>query len=78
MEGHFHILKEKNRISPLILTTPTAHPTDPSLLGLKNLAQFPWNADMPGGAEKSVEPGKNVRVAKGVKIDFGVLKGFIE
>ena len=56
----------------------TTHPTDPTLLGLKNLAQLPWSVHMPDGAGKSVEPGKSVRIATGVKIDFGVLKGFIE
>jgi len=48
------------------------------MLGLRNLSTRPWSATMPNGKQKQVEPGKNVRLATGITIEFGVLKGRIE
>ena len=55
-----------------------AHPQNPDMLGLRNLSTRPWSATMANGKQKQVEPGKNVRLATGITIEFGVLKGRIE
>jgi hypothetical protein len=54
-----------------------AHPKDPDTLGLKNLSKRPWSVTMANGEQKQVEPGKNVRLASGVNINFGVLEGVV-
>jgi hypothetical protein len=56
----------------------SAHPNDPQILGLQNLATRAWFATLPDGQETQIEPGRNVRLASGTKINFGVLKGEIE
>ena len=56
----------------------TAHPKDPKLLGLKHLSKRRWKATMADGATKDVDSGKNVRLTRGVEINFGVLKGVVE
>ena len=46
--------------------------------GLQNLATRAWFVTLPDGQETQIEPGRNVRLASGTKINFGVLKGEIE
>ncbi|NBW63887.1 MAG: protein kinase, partial [Synechococcaceae bacterium WB4_1_0192] len=40
-----------------------AHPSDPSLLGLKNLGQEAWMADLSDGRTMELEPGKTCNLA---------------
>ncbi len=54
----------------------TAHPADPSVLGLRNLGGEPWQAAADGTAQE-VAPGRNLRLAAGTRIDFGPLSGSI-
>jgi len=56
----------------------TAHPKKPELLGLRNLSSRPWKVTMPDGTVKDVAPSQNMRLAAGVAVEFGVLKGTIE
>jgi hypothetical protein len=56
----------------------SAHPSDPQILGLQNLATRAWFVTLPDGQETQIEPGRNVRLASGTKINFGVLRGEIE
>ncbi len=49
----------------------TRHPTRPDVLGLKNCGQHPWTATLRDGSSQEIGPGRNIRLADGVKIDFG-------
>lgn len=52
-----------------------AHPADPNTWGLKNRTQEKWVATMPDGSIKDVDPGKSVRLADRVKVQFGKVEG---
>jgi hypothetical protein len=49
------------------------NPNDPSVHGLRNQSQSAWTAYMPNGSVLQVPPGKTVRLATGVRIDFGMV-----
>ncbi len=53
------------------------HPTDPSIWGLRNLSKEKWVITTDDGAILDVEPGRNVRLAVGTKINFGKKEGEI-
>jgi Mg-chelatase subunit ChlD len=53
------------------------HPTDPNIQGLQNLSHLAWRVYLPNGDSIEVKPGKNVRLAAGTRIDFGVIQGEI-
>ena len=48
----------------------TRHPQDPGRWGLKNLTDGRWNFTPPGGAVADLDPGKNVPLANGTRINF--------
>jgi len=52
-------------------------PRDLSILGLKNLSTNSWKAYTPDGQVRMLEPGRLLRLARGVVIDFGSAKGQI-
>lgn len=47
------------------------HPTRPDVLGLKNIGTSPWTATLRDGTEQGIAPQRNIRLARGVKINFG-------
>ncbi len=49
----------------------TRHPTNPSVIGLKNLGATAWSARLRDGSVQAIEPGRNLRLAPGVQVDFG-------
>jgi hypothetical protein len=51
------------------------NPTNPDVLGLKNLSGTPWSAVMPGGSPQQIEGGRSLRLAVGTKINFGTVQG---
>ena len=53
------------------------HPSDPSVWGLRNLADEKWVITTDDGAILDVEPGRNVRLAVGTKVNFGKKEGEI-
>jgi len=53
------------------------NPQDPAVLGLKNLSRQDWTAILPNGQLRRLSPGKTLRLAGGVEIDFGVTRGSI-
>ena len=53
------------------------HPTDPSIWGLRNLSEEKWVITTDDGAILDVEPGRNVRLAVGTKVNFGKKEGEI-
>jgi hypothetical protein len=54
------------------------HPKDPTLWGLKNLSDKKWVITTSDGKMSDVEPGKNVTISNGIKINFGVIDGEIK
>ena len=49
----------------------TRKPDNPSLLGIKNLSRATWSARFADGTSAQAPPGRSVRAASGVLIDFG-------
>ncbi|MEM7568563.1 MAG: PrsW family intramembrane metalloprotease [Pseudomonadota bacterium] len=56
-----------------ILGEVTQHPTRPDVLGLKNTGEKAWTATLRDGSTTTIESGRNLRLAPGVKVDFGGL-----
>lgn len=54
-----------------------AHPTDPKIWGLKNLSKEKWTIQIGDGPWQDVAPGKNARIASGLKIQWGSTTGEI-
>lgn len=48
-----------------------ANPHDPSVLGLKNLMDVPWESSTPDGRRNQVEPGRSLKLTAGTRIHFG-------
>jgi hypothetical protein len=53
------------------------NPTNPAILGLKNLTEGTWSATLANGTRVQVAPGRRVRLAPNYKIDFGGVTGTI-
>jgi len=53
------------------------HPTDPTIWGLRNLSEEKWVITTDDGVILDVEPGRNVRLAVGTKVNFGKKEGEI-
>lgn len=53
------------------------HPTDPSLLVLRNLSKNIWEAVLPDGAVRTIEPAGTVRLIAGTRLVFGSMSGVI-
>jgi len=53
------------------------HPSDPRIWGLKNLSPDVWTAVAPAGEIRTVEPGRSMTLAAGVRIQFGSGEGEI-
>jgi hypothetical protein len=47
------------------------HPTDPRILGLKNLCGSAWSAPAPDGSPRKIEPGRSITLVDGLRIHFG-------
>jgi serine/threonine protein kinase len=56
----------------------TSHPADESILGLHNLGLTPWTATAADGEQHEVQPGRNVRLVPGLRIDFGAVTGHVQ
>ncbi len=55
---------------PGLAADVTTHPTNPSLLGLRNLGAVAWKVTMPNLSIQSVEAQRNVRLVAGMRIEF--------
>jgi len=49
----------------------TRHPTNPNVLGLKNLGEMAWYAQLRDNTVQPIEAQRNLRLAAGMTIDFG-------
>jgi DNA-binding helix-hairpin-helix protein with protein kinase domain len=59
------------------VATVAQHPKDPSVWGLKNLSDEKWSITGFDGSITDVEPGRSVRLAVGLRINFGKKEGEI-
>jgi RsiW-degrading membrane proteinase PrsW (M82 family) len=48
----------------------TSHPSDASILGLRNLGAAAWKVTMPNQSVQTVEAQRNVRLVSGMRIEF--------
>ena len=48
----------------------TVHPQKADVIGLKNLSQQIWRAQMPGYSATPLEPGKTIRLVNGLSLDL--------
>jgi eukaryotic-like serine/threonine-protein kinase len=53
------------------------HPTNPSVWGLKNLADDKWVATTASGEVRDVPPGRTVTIATGTRVQFGASEGIL-
>jgi hypothetical protein len=51
------------------------NPNDPAALGLKNLTNHTWTVVVPDGTQRSIAPGKSIKLAVGTTINFGGVEG---
>jgi DNA-binding helix-hairpin-helix protein with protein kinase domain len=63
--------------APRLAAEVMAHPSDRGIWGLKNCTSEKWVATMPDGEVKDVEPGRSLRLADRVKVNFGKVEGEI-
>jgi DNA-binding helix-hairpin-helix protein with protein kinase domain len=54
-----------------------AHPSDPKVLGLRNLTENAWSASFPDGRNTTIVPGKTIRIMPGLIVDFGSRRGTV-
>ncbi len=47
------------------------HPSRPGVLGLRNSGAWPWTAYLRDGTSQQIDRDQNIRLAPGVRIDFG-------
>jgi RsiW-degrading membrane proteinase PrsW (M82 family) len=53
------------------------HPTEPGLLVLRNLSSATWEAVLPDGSVRDVEPAQTIRLVGNTRLDFGTQHGAI-
>ncbi|MEC9030016.1 MAG: protein kinase, partial [Cyanobacteriota bacterium] len=63
---HFDNLKPPDLKHPVGLVVQ--HPSDPSMLGLKNLTTEPWTAILSNGSKTTVEAGKTCNLAAVIQL----------
>jgi eukaryotic-like serine/threonine-protein kinase len=62
----------------LVLGRVEVHPADPALFGLRNLGEAAWSAAFADGQTAIVAPGRAMRLAPGMKVQFGLKAGVID
>ncbi len=60
-----------------VVAEVTRHPTDPNLLGLRNLSSVIWMASTPSGESREIPSGKTIRLAPGTSVQFASIRGEI-
>ncbi len=72
-----HIDSERRYDFSVPLAEVNQHPNNPNIWGLKNLGAEKWVITTSDGAVKDVDPGRNVTLAQGTRINFGKVEGEI-
>ena len=73
-----HIDRQRRYNFDQAVAATTRHPSDPRTWGLRNLSGSKWVATLPNGNMTDIDPGRNVRLAAGTRINFGTAEGVIE
>jgi len=60
-----------------IVAEVTRHPSDPNLLGLRNLSTVSWTASTSTGESREIPRGKVIRLAPGTAVQFANVRGEI-
>jgi hypothetical protein len=60
-----------------IVALVSRHPTRPREVSLRNRSNQPWTAIEPDGRRTTVEPGRGVELAEGLRLYFGRVEGVI-
>jgi hypothetical protein len=60
-----------------VVAEVTRHPTDPNIIGLKNLSTVSWTAAASGSEWREVLSGKTIRLAPGTSVQFAGIRGEI-
>jgi RsiW-degrading membrane proteinase PrsW (M82 family) len=60
-----------------IVAEVTAHPQDPSKLGLKNCSYQVWIVTLTNGQQTNIDPGRSIKLTIGTRINFGAVTGEI-
>jgi RsiW-degrading membrane proteinase PrsW (M82 family) len=68
LEGQVPRLKAQNGDG--IVAAIEANPNDPAVLGLKNLSTSSWRVVTDRGETRDIAPGRAIRIARGMRIDF--------
>ena len=55
----------------------TQHPRNRDIVGLKNTGTATWSVTLTDGSRRELPPGKNVRLDRGLLIDFAGVAGTI-
>ncbi len=58
-----------------VVAEVTSHPSDPSILGLRNLSIGSWIAMTPNGESREIPAGKTIRLSPGTSVQFGKIRG---
>lgn len=66
-----HLDKDKPFDFGHAMAEVSRHPSNPNILGIKNLSPTRWVLTSADGTAHDVEPGKSIRLDNGVRIDFG-------
>ncbi|MFZ0818423.1 MAG: PrsW family glutamic-type intramembrane protease [Candidatus Acidiferrales bacterium] len=60
-----------------VVAEVTRHPTNPNLLGLRNLSTVSWRASTSTGETREIPSGKTIRLAPGTAVQFASVRGEI-
>jgi RsiW-degrading membrane proteinase PrsW (M82 family) len=60
-----------------IVAEVAAHPQNPNTLGLKNCSDRVWIVTLDNGQQPTIDPGRNIKLVPGTKINFGAVMGEI-
>jgi hypothetical protein len=59
------------------LAIVSSNPSDPSMLGLRNLSATPWQVLLPDSRRVNIATGQSVRLQRGARINIGEVEGEI-
>jgi RsiW-degrading membrane proteinase PrsW (M82 family) len=60
-----------------VVAEVTRHPTNPNLLGLRNLSTSSWTASTSTGESREIPSGKTIRLTPGTAVQFASVRGEI-
>jgi len=61
-----------------IVAAVAANPDDPKMLGLKNLSTETWRVETVGRGTRELNPGRSIRIERGVRIQMGTAQAVIK